>query len=45
MIMDQMVGVISLEDLMVNHGMSAEGVLKTTKRAVHEKLMNGPFEE
>lgn len=45
MIMNQMVGVIGLENLVVNHSVSPESILKSAKRAMHKELMNRPFKK
>ena len=45
MVMDQMVGVVRLEDLVMDDGVGAKGILEAAKRPVHQKFVNGPLEK
>src|ERR1022692_153259 len=43
--MDQMIGVIGLENLMMDQGVALERVGEFSERLVHDKAVYGPFEK
>lgn len=45
LIIDQMVGVIRLEHMMMDDGMRLEGVIKATNHPVHDVAVQSPFKE
>lgn len=42
---DEMVGLVGLENLMVNDGVRFEGVIKFADRAMHDETVQRPFKE
>ena len=45
LLLDEVVGVIGLEDLMMHHGVGLEGIAEAADRAMHHKLVDRPFKE
>ena len=43
--MNQMIGVIGLENLMMDQGVALKRVGKFSERLMHDKAMHGPFEK